>query len=303
MELEPGYEPLTRESIEWALPIIFSTTTCLLALVYTLVVRPCTSLLFSTYRVRHKVRGYFVLLYEDLLNRMFAHSFTLDIKCQDELLPDENCLVICNHQSLFDYLVLNQVAIDVGLQASCFFYAYKHCSRLFSLRALISMLLRKYDWILPVELLPEVFSAMFESPLRQHGGKWVVLFPEVQMFTLTDLQAQRQTLLKQGCRATTSVLYPRFNAFYDTVQLLRDCCYTSVLNVTISYYNVRNPKRVFRGVPTYLDVLLTCKEWVVQVDIERVPMSVLSYKERRVTKWLERRWYQKDQQLSSMRRR
>lgn len=294
MRLDPGSAPIAQEDVEWLLPFLFSFGTCLFAVIYTFTIRPITSMLFSTYGFRNQIRGYFVVLFEDMLSQMFNYSLTLSVKEEGVIVPDENCIVICNHQSLLDNFVLNKVALDTGLDASCFFYEYKHCARLFSVRGLINMMLRKHNWHVPEELLPDTFSEVLESPVRGYGGKWVVIYPEAQTMTLTDLHTQRMQCIREGCKPMLNLLYPRFNSFYDTLEFLRECDFTCVLNVTIAYYNVKDPTKPYKGIPTYSDILFSIKEWEIHVFIYRIPMLKIPTREKRVTKWLEKKWYAKD---------
>lgn len=300
--IEPGNRSIAKEDYEWALPFIYAIGTLLYAVLYVLIFRPVTCFLFSTYSLRHKIRGYLILPFENMLKEMFVRSFVVEIKEDSSTVinPRENCVVICNHQSLLDHFALNYLSTTCQLDASCFFYAYKHCSRLLSNRSLLSLFFKKYNWIVPKEYLPEVFAPVLESPSRNYGGKWVCLFPEVQMFTQTDLHSQRQVCISNGCKPLSNILYPRYNSFFDCVEFLRDCDFTSILDVTISYFNIRDPDNVYRGVPTYLDIILGIQNWKVIINVKKIPMSSISYKEKRVTRWLEKQWYEKDSRITEM---
>lgn len=286
-----------RDSLYLALTFAATASACGL---FILIFGPLSSVLVESRSVRYKLQGYFFHVLEKLIEIKFNQAFEYEVSGHEQINPENLAAVISNHQGALDYFTLIYFSSKSGLDNSIFFFVWKHCVRLPSLQVLYNTWRNKSNWRVPKKVLSDVFCPVLESPWRDQGGKWIVIFPEVIPWSNTAMLEHRAACSDNGCPKLHNLLYPRFNAFNQTVSFLRDYPLTDVYDLTILYINTKEGNRI--GVPTFKNLILSQKDWTVRIVVKRIPTAQISHKEKHMTRWLEKQWYIKDREISLLKK-
>lgn len=275
----------------------YMLTTTLLIVVFTVFIGPLSCLCFESRPLRYKVQGYVIRPIEHLLDRTFSRVFEYECSGDAVVHSDKLAAVFSNHLGFLDYFTLMNFSRKCGVENSNYFFVWKHCVRLPSLRVLYNMWRKQSNWRVPAISLAETFSTVLESPWVNEGGKWVILFPEVSPWSATTMLEDRAECADNGCPKLSNLLYPRFNAFVQTVTFLRDFPLAEIYDVSILYSDKSGKVRV----PGWQDLLFSNKDWKIHLSIKQHLASSLPHKEKHLVKWLEMQWYRKDLALATMR--
>lgn len=303
-----SYADLFREQFQQQLAVWRSLATLALTFaasalacgLFIFVFEPLSSVLIESRSLRYKMQGYFSHIVEKLVEIKFSQAFELEVSGDEQINPENLAVVISNHQGAIDYFTLMNFASRSELDNSIFFFVWKHCVRLPSVQVLYNAWRNKSNWKVPKRVLSDVFCSVLESPWRDQGGKWIVIFPEVIPWSNTAMLEHRAECSNNGCPKLQNLLYPRFNAFNQTVSFLRDHPLADVYDLAILYINNREGKKF--GVPTWKDLVFSQKDWTVKIVVKRIPTTQVPYKEKHMTRWLEKQWFTKDQEISLLKK-
>ncbi|KAK9368634.1 hypothetical protein V1509DRAFT_622284 [Lipomyces kononenkoae] len=294
-------------------------------------VAPNTSISLSVI-ISASLWGYLFFIVETM--KKIQVSFSGDI-----LEPNASAIIICNHRSLSDYVLLHALSAVYGMRGRCRFLVWRALYIVPSIHWLLASLWVSQDWTFDT---PE----QKESVLRQltTSRYWVVLFPETVKFSLDIAYEHIRYCKANGLPVLSHCLYPRFEAFVPIMKhFLKGTEFKLVYDATFIYRriddvdneraavadaledpnNIRNrtPESTVRNsndetqatkvaapekkslAPSLLDILLgKSGSWEFHVHVQRIPIMQIPTNRRGLEKWLERLWIKKDKLLDGVER-
>jgi len=290
---------ISDQQFDDLLSILQSLLTIILIGVYVIIFEPLTCILVEKRQLRWKIQGNFAHAIEKVILAVYDRAFKVELIGLENVDPAKLAIVTSNHQTLLDYLTIACCASKCGIDTSTFFFVWKHCVRLPSISVLYNEWLRRSNWKVPSSMLSDVLSPVLDSPWREDGGKWLVVFPEVTPWSASSMVEQRALCAQNGCPKLQNLLYPRFNAFVQAASYLRDYPVTDIYELTILYVNTNDYKV---GIPGWRDVLLSQKDWRIRVEIKKRHVSSVPHKEKHIVSWLEKQWYEQDRSMTEFKK-
>lgn len=240
--------------------------------------------------LRRALRRYAASGLQKILLVKYDHAFCLKFE-GEEINTKESAIIIMNHQSVIDYWVCVAIAEKLGIGADIFFYINKRCVHFPTLQTALHSFRGKANWVAPNSLLDKVFGDPLHTP--KNRPKWIVVFPEVIPWSPEEMRQHQVLCAAKGAPLLKHLLYPRFSGFIQAVEFFRDIGVNAVYDLTVCYSHESQP-----GVPVMpglIASLMSQHEWCIDVVVKRYKMSALPTKQKRLTRWLEKLWYRKDQ--------
>lgn len=220
----------------------------------------------------------------------------------DPFYVNEAALVVCNHRSWVDTVVLYSLSRQVRMHGDIKFLAK---------RSLLAFPVFGFaGWILDVVIfikrqstsagrrMGKAFSSLTD-PRRDSWPYWLVNYLEGTRFTEKKRDAALDFAKKRDLKQLQHVLQPRTKGFIATVRALRGSA-KAVYDVTIGYQE--DEKREMK--PSFQDMYFTTSgsTRVIHVHQRRIPMSEVPEDEEELKKWIYRLYEQKDELLTGFKR-
>lgn len=206
----------------------------------------------------------------------------------DELPPDENVIVVPNHQSMADITVLFDPAADRGRLGDLKWYVkdvLKYVPGVGWGMLFLDCLFIKRNWTADRDQIEAVFRRIREDRVPV----WVVSFVEGTRVKPHKVESSQKFAAERGLPRLQNVLLPRTKGFVATVEGLAGHL-EAVYDLTIGYEE---------GVPTLW-------QWIrglvgrVHVRARRYPVAELPDGEEALTAWLVDRFAEKDRALDRL---
>lgn len=207
----------------------------------------------------------------------------------DQILP-ESAIVICNHQSLADYVFMVYLARSCGtVHPQTNFFAWFSLWRVPTIKTLVNIFKCDENW----ELSPQLAEAIFRRAVISEAPEWVVLFPEVNIITPTTLYFQNLQSERYYLPRFTNVLYPRFSGLYNAavaINIATSMKFTRLYDVTLNYDHPMSLLALFSS----------SKRFQVRIHVKAKSLTHLPQKRSKMEKWLEKAWVEKEKQVGLM---
>lgn len=262
----------------------------------------------------------------------------VNFELQGDPITSDSAVVISNHQSLADHLVMpylaanavhsindstvsedaKQAALNKIVLPRINFFSWFRVWNVPSIRVLLNMAKCDENWELDSTLSELIFSRF----LRTKVPEWIVLFPEVNIWTEEAAILQKAQSEKFYLPVLKNVLYPRFSSFYNVISVLNNkenYKFVKLYDLTILYkrepkkprslggaiINALTPRPPEEPVPTYfqptlLDIMFSEYPITVQVIIKSKFLNRVPLKRNKTEKWLENLWLEKDKNVSQV---
>ena len=219
----------------------------------------------------------------------------------DAFHPNESALVICNHRSWADTVVIYSLARQVRMHGDVKFLA-KRPLLLFPIYGFAG-------WILDVVIfikrqstsagrrMTKVFSNLTD-PRRERAPYWLISYLEGTRFTREKREKAIQFAKDRNLKVLDQLLQPRTKGFIATVQALRGNA-TAVYDITIGYQE--SDKREMS--PTFKEMyfLASMTNRVIHVHQRRIPLNEVPEDEEELKQWIYKLYEQKDELLRGFR--
>ncbi|KAK9472517.1 uncharacterized protein V1510DRAFT_365272 [Dipodascopsis tothii] len=249
----------------------------------------------------------------------------------DPLAPEDSALLICNHRSYADYVLIYALSLYYRMQGRCRFLVWRNLFTLPSLRWLLSSVLIPQNWSFSSETRRD---KLFRRAQLSDGPTWIVLFPESAKYSLELAYEHIQFCRQNGLPKMTQCLYPRFEAFVPVVQHLQETkTVANVYDLTFVYRRADDaaggvpPKApsaaddqakvpetlyiqpdeaasvaaTYRSAPRLWDVLFGPPQaWELHVHVRRLTVEQLPTSRYGLEKWLEKAWTKKNKLLEGV---
>ena len=203
----------------------------------------------------------------------------------DDVPAGENAIVLCNHQSMSDIVVLFELAYRKGRLGDLKWYVkdvLKWVPGIGWGMVFLDCIFVKRDWTRDKDHIRRIFSRI----VRDRVSVWVTSFAEGTRLTPAKAGRNRAYAEKMGLPVFRHVMLPRTKGFVATLEGLEGHL-DAVYDVTIGYAH---------AIPTLTD---WTKGYVpeVHLHVRRFPLSELPGDEQGRADWLVERYVAKDELL------
>lgn len=143
------------------------------------------------------------------------------------------------------------------------------------------------NWELSEKWCTKIFSRvmMSESP------EWVILFPEVNIFTPAGSYLQRAQSERYFLPYLDHTLYPRFSGLYNTMQMVRKSIkFSTIYDLTIMYD--KEP-------PTLLQLFACPGSITISIHVKATSIARIPERRSKLERWLEKAWVDKEKLLAA----
>lgn len=219
----------------------------------------------------------------------------------DAFYPGEHALVVCNHRSWLDTIIMYSLARQVQMHGDVKFLA-KRSLLLFPIFGFAGVAL---DVVIFIKRqsdsagrrMGKVFSSLLDS---RRGGRayWLINYLEGTRFTKQKQRDAQNFAHERHLKTLHYVLQPRTKGFVSTVHALRHNA-KAVYDITIGYEIDENEEMR----PTFPEIFFTPprKDRVVHVHQRRIPLEHLPTDGEELKKWIYTLYEQKDELLCGFR--
>lgn len=215
-----------------------------------------------------------------------------------------SAVLIANHQLLADYIVLAALAQKLGNQGEIQwealpqinFFTWFTLARAPSAKVLLNMARSDENW----ELAQLQSDRLFHRVRDSNTPEWVVLFPEVNIWTPETSYLQAAQARRYFLPEMHQVLYPRFSSFSNAVWLLK----AEKLPTRAQKFSTLYDVLIVHSKPVTLLEFFSCKDpHKVTVHIKKKLLDRIPLRRAKMERWLEKCWVEKDKTVDSITRR
>jgi len=232
------------------------------------------------------------------INRFFANTWwSMCVLCTrfvlraevaikgDDVPAGENALIICNHQSMTDIVVLFELAFRKGRLGDLKWYVkdvLKWVPGIGWGMVFLDCIFVKRNWTRDKGTIRRVFSRISNDKVPV----WITTFPEGTRLTPAKAQRSMAFARKSGLPDLNHVMLPRTKGFVATLEGL-DGHLDAVYDVTLGYD----------------DAVPTLGQWTkgyvpkAHVQVRRFPLAELPASGEERADWLMERFVEKDRKL------
>ncbi|KAK6204641.1 uncharacterized protein RJT21DRAFT_132105 [Scheffersomyces amazonensis] len=228
----------------------------------------------------------------------------------------DSAIILSNHVSLADHFVIAYLARNScttttdssKLENSIVlprvnFFSWFLVWRVPTWKVLFNMAKCDENWELDESLLDSVFYKVLHS----RTPEWLIMFPEVNIFTHENALIQQQQSSKYCLPLLENVLYPRFSGIFNLVSAIQksnNFKFTKIYDINLLYSREsNNPKNIFIT-PTLFDIFTSSSPPItVHIFVKTRFLSRLPQKRSKVERYIEHAWVDKDKQLTEQKKR
>lgn len=236
------------------------------------------------------------------------------IEVTGDLVSNDSALVICNHQSLADHIMMAYLARCsnnfqnennfITLPRTNFF-SWFLIWRVPTLRILFNLLKSDENWELESSLSQTFFKKIMNSKIPE----WIILFPEANVWNAEDCRLHQKQCEKYYLPVLQNLLYPRFSGFYNAISSLnnkQNNKISTIYDVTIFY--LKKPRISATeskeygssfAPPTLLKIFSSEDEIEVKIHVKSKLIMRVPTKRKRLERWLEHCWVEKDKFITN----
>lgn len=208
----------------------------------------------------------------------------------------ESAVLLSNHRSLVDHIVMAHLArvANASLDDNSVtlprlnFYSWFHVWQVPTWRILFNIAKCDENW----ELDPTLAKRIFKKLLRSKFPEWVVLFPEVNIWSKESAELHREQSVNYYLPVFKNLLYPRFLGLYNVVTAFDkdNSKFTRMYDITIRYGEIEGP--------SLMEVFTTATPLQIKVHVKAKLFSRIPTKRDKLEKYLERVWVAKEKYLT-----
>jgi 1-acyl-sn-glycerol-3-phosphate acyltransferase len=200
--------------------------------------------------------------------------------------PEENALLIPNHQAMVDILLVFAFARRYNRAGHLKWFAkeaIKYIPIFGWALACTDSIYMKRSWQKDKNKVEQMFSRFHQEDIPL----WLAIFPEGTRRTLRKQEISILFSQRQGVKPTSKVMYPRTKGFVATVGALRGHL-KAVYNITFRYQDH----------PPSLTGLLSGSVDKIHLHVQRFDISSVPEDEKAMKQWLIERFLEKESYLN-----
>eukprot|EP00960_Hanusia_phi_P028364 747364-Hanusia_phi.AAC.3 len=207
-----------------------------------------------------------------------------------------NKLILCNHVSAVDVLVIFFVASKFGKTGNLRFFAKKELIfvPIFGLAAyFLNFVFLERNWIKDMTRIKKNLLRVVGSSKRRLF--WLVIFPEGTRIDNTKLKKSQEFAISRNLQPLKHLLIPRVKGPSMSIDILKEEI-DAILDLTIAYDKRFGDYGNTR--PSLVDAFFKRRtEWNVHVNANLIPVSDIPKDKDRLDDWLHQIFVQKDGKL------
>lgn len=304
MGFVPRNDPTASTTLHMACAVVLLLFLVALAVVYLVISAVCSALSYGFPEASLTCKRKACVMFWDVCIYMMGRN-QIEFQVTGDAITSESCVFISNHQALADHLAVNYLARHSYLANSDLevpmvnFFTWFLSWRVPTLRILVNMAKNDENWELD-SLLCECF---FRKLLDSRKTEWLVVFPEVNIFTEQSRNLQQIQSDKFYLPVFNWVLYPRFSAFYNVMSMVKHNSYKfrKLYDLTIFYYYINEFNETVHFSPTLLETFSFEYKIYVNIHVKFKHFARVSGNRSKMEKWLEKTWMEKDQMMTGVR--
>ncbi|RLV90242.1 1-acyl-sn-glycerol-3-phosphate acyltransferase 2 [Spathaspora sp. JA1] len=222
-------------------------------------------------------------------------------------------IIISNHTSLADYFIIHYLArvsvlgdyspvIPSSSEKITLpvvnFFSWFLVWRVPTVKILLHMLKCDENWEIDQKSVAFVFSRL----LKSKNSQWIVIFPEVNIWTKEGAGLQRQLSEKYFLPQFNHLLYPRFSSFFNVITALADIKpqpYSNLYDITILYTR-RDSNEISYQPPTLLEFFSSKIPITVTINVKIRSVNRIPEKRHKLERYLEHLWRNKDKLIGQL---
>ncbi|EAZ63020.2 predicted protein, partial [Scheffersomyces stipitis CBS 6054] len=154
------------------------------------------------------------------------------------------------------------------------------------------------------ELEDDLICSVFEKTMSSKFPQWIVLFPEVNIWSQENAYLQKIQSEKYFLPILSNLLYPRFSGFFNAVHAIKSAStyrFNELLDITIAYQSSEireDDSKIYT--PTLMEIFASESQITVTINISTKPISRIPIKRMKLERYLEHVWRSKDELLSQL---
>ncbi|AOA64610.1 hypothetical protein PP7435_CHR4-0245 [Komagataella phaffii CBS 7435] len=248
----------------------------------------------------------------------------------DELEVD-SAVLLSNHRSIADYIVISALAQSLEDKGrpeidlvSVKFFSWFSLWGLPNLNVFNNILSCDENWELDTSTTYNTFNPSVVSTKPE----WISVFPEVNIWSAENNELLNELNEKYYLPKLQNVLYPRFSSTFNVINGLYKSSFSKLYDITILYYKKKaaDPQKIVKmsqtetaiqlessgepdemvrttlfDSPSLLQVLGEYpSSFVVRVHVKLKALPRIPLKRKKLEKWLEKEWVEKDKLLEQL---
>ena len=221
---------------------------------------------------------------------MLVHLNHVRFKISGDKLAALSAVIMLNHQLLADHLVVQYLArmASISPKPAVNFFSWYSLWSVPSLRLALNIAACDENW----ELSKAMSTALFGLVMTSESPEWIVVFPEVNIWTPTLAYLQRLQSLHFFLPQFDNLLYPRFSALYNALTLAKTMGggkFATLYDVTVLYDGP--------NAPTLTRFFSSLEPILVNVHVKAHALTDVPVRRKRLEGWVEKQWLEKDRRL------
>ncbi|ODV78501.1 uncharacterized protein CANTADRAFT_22493 [Suhomyces tanzawaensis NRRL Y-17324] len=243
----------------------------------------------------------------------FTRLNNVHIKVLGDLMNADSAIVISNHRSLADHIVIAVLArysasrsgdspggLNLTLPRTNIFSWFLVWT-VPKLRLLYNMARCDENW----ELDSAIGVKLFRHLQISKYPEWIVVFPEVNIWTKLAHDIQKQQSEKYYLPMFDGLLYPRFSAFYNLISAINQSPsnkFFKIYDLSI-IYELNGISKDANGTiwtPSLFEIFCSDSQTTIRVNVRVRSLTRVPSKRAKLEKYLEKLWLEKDRTLEEM---
>ncbi|ORX84119.1 acyltransferase-domain-containing protein [Anaeromyces robustus] len=234
------------------------------------------------------------LLIQDVFEKKHKGKITYS---GDDLPEKENAIVIVNHRSWDDFILVNSVAFRKRTVKSLKYFAKDSLKFLPGFgwgMYLMGQIFVKRNWTSDKKKIDKAFNGI----KKDKEPVWIITYLEGTRFTREKLIQSHAFAKERNLPIFNNVLIPRVKGFNASVNAFRNSHVKYVYDFTLAY---NHKEKGFGELPSIATILSSdISNYQFHIHIRRIPIESIPENEEEVYQWAIKMFHDKDKLLEDL---
>jgi len=215
----------------------------------------------------------------------------------DDLPEKEDAIVVANHQSWDDFILVNSVAFRKRAVKSLKYFAKDSLKFLPGFgwgMYLMGQIFVKRNWTSDKKMIDKAFSGI----KNDKEPVWIITYLEGTRITPEKLIKSHEFAKERNLPILKNVLIPRVKGFTASVNSFRNSHVKFVYDFTIAYSHKEKGFGVMPSIPTLLSTDLS--DYRFHIHIRRIPIEEIPNTNEEIYQWAIKLFQEKDNFLEEL---
>ncbi|KAG4094220.1 acyltransferase-domain-containing protein [Neocallimastix lanati (nom. inval.)] len=215
----------------------------------------------------------------------------------DDVPEKENAIVVVNHRSWDDFILVNSVAFRKRTVKSLKYFAKDSLKFLPGFgwgMYLMGQIFVKRNWTSDKKMIDKAFNGIKEDK----EPVWIITYLEGTRLTQEKLIQSHEFAKERNLPILNNVLIPRVKGFTASVNSFRDSHVKYVYDFTLAY---RHKEKGFGVLPSISDILSSdISDYQFHIHIRRIPIESIPLTDEEIYQWAIKLFKEKDDFLEEL---